>query len=124
MTDYFSLEGKNAVVIGGAGGVGEGIARTLAACGANVSIASGRIEHLMTAKEQIESAVNRIVSVYTVNAEDEESIRTLVDTVARDKGQVDILVNAQRGENEDLPMAVMREIFQENMIGIAMRCEP
>ncbi len=38
MKDIFNLEGKNAIVIGGAGGIGQAIAQGLAFYGANVSL--------------------------------------------------------------------------------------
>ena len=48
--NMFRLDGKNAIVIGGAGGIGEGIAEALAAFGANVSIASRKMEALLAGK--------------------------------------------------------------------------
>ncbi len=46
MTDMFRLDGKVAVVIGGAGGIGELIAAGLAARGARVDIASRNVQKL------------------------------------------------------------------------------
>lgn len=127
MTDFFRLDGKNAIVVGGAGGIGEGIAQALAFYGADVSIASRKLDHLMASKERIEAATGKTVTVYTVDAANEESIKTLVDTVLKDKDHIDILVNAQ-GYNVkyhicDLPMEVMQGMFNVNVIGIAMLCK-
>lgn len=127
MNDFFRLDGKNAVVVGGAGGIGEGIAQALAFYGADVSIASRKMDHLLATQEKIENAIGKKVSVYTVDASDEESIKALVNAVLKDKDHVDILVNAQ-GYNvkyhiQDLPMEVMQGMFNVNVIGIAMLCK-
>ena len=39
----FDLTGKNAVVIGGAGGIGQAVAQGLVEAGANVAIASRKV---------------------------------------------------------------------------------
>ena len=46
LKDLFRMDGKTAVVFGGAGGLGEAIARGLAAFGANVVVASRRMTAL------------------------------------------------------------------------------
>ena len=127
MNDFFRLDGKNAIVVGGAGGIGEAIAQALAFYGADVSIASRKLDHLMATKEKIKAAIGKEVTVYTVDAADEESIKTLVDTVLKDKDHIDILVNAQ-GYNvkhhiTEVPMETMQSMFNVNVIGIAMLCK-
>lgn len=127
MKDLFRLDGKNAIVIGGAGGIGEGIAEALAQYGADVSIASRKLEALLAAKDKIKAATGKEVSVYTVDASKEESIIALVETVLKDKEHMDILVNAQgynvKYDIVDLPEEVMRGMFDVNVIGIAMLCK-
>ena len=51
--DLFSLEGKNALVVGGHGGIGRAIAEAFVMYGADVSIASRNMEKLQEAKEYI-----------------------------------------------------------------------
>ena len=127
MTDFFRLDGRNAIVVGGAGGIGEGIAQALAFYGADVSIASRKMDHLLETQKRIKENVGMEVTVYTVDAASEESIKALYDTVIRDKDHIDILVNAQ-GYNvkyhiTELPMDIMKGMFDVNVIGIAMLCK-
>ena len=86
--NMFSLEGKNAVVIGGAGGLGQAIAQGLAEAGASVVIASRREESLKRAVGEIQSACGKTVTYHTVDASNEESVASLVEKVVAEKKQV------------------------------------
>jgi gluconate 5-dehydrogenase len=82
------------------------------------------MDALLQVKDKIKEAVDKDVTVYTVDASSEESIIALVEAVLQDKGHIDILVNAQ-GYNvkypiTELPEEVMKSMFQVNVIGIAM----
>lgn len=55
MNDIFSLKGKNAVIIGGGGGIGKAIAKGYAFYGAKVAIASRNREGLEKAAAEIEA---------------------------------------------------------------------
>ena len=53
LNKLFSLEGKKAMVIGGAGGIGQAIATGLAAYGADTAIASRNMDKLKAAAAEI-----------------------------------------------------------------------
>lgn len=127
MKDMFRLDGKNAIVIGGHGGIGAGIAEALAAYGADVSIASRNMDKLLEAKANIKEKTGKNISVYTVDASKEGSIIALVDQVIADKKRIDILVNSQ-GYNvkyhiTELPEDIIKGMMDVNVIGIAMLCK-
>jgi 2-deoxy-D-gluconate 3-dehydrogenase len=88
----FELTGKVALVTGGNGGIGAGIARGLLECGAAVVIA-GRNE------EKNESAVAELagigpkVSALALDVTDEAQCRAAVAEVVKRYGRLDILVN-------------------------------
>ena len=123
--ELFSLAGKNAVVVGGAGGLGQAIAQGLAEAGGRG--ASRKEESLRRAVEEIKTACGKDVAWYTVDASDEESVKALVAATVKDMGQVDILVNSQ-GLNkkfpaEDFDMGVFQQMLSVNVAGVMMCCK-
>jgi gluconate 5-dehydrogenase len=127
MSDLFSLDGRNAVVVGGAGGIGQAIAQGLAEAGAQVAIASRSEESLQRAVKEIKESSGLDVRYYTVDASDEESIKSLLDQSVSDFGKIDILVNAQginkKHDAVDFPMDVFRDLFDTNVAGVMMCCK-
>ena len=66
--NLFDLTGRNALVVGGHGGIGRAIAEAFADYGADVSIASRNMEKLLEAKEYIKEKYSLVViSVTTFN---------------------------------------------------------
>ncbi|KZM50340.1 3-oxoacyl-[acyl-carrier-protein] reductase [Labrenzia sp. OB1] len=85
----FSLEGKNALVTGATGGIGEAIARVLHAQGANVSLSGTRAEKL----EALASDLGERAFVTPANLSDREAVGGLLAAAEEKMGSVDILVN-------------------------------
>jgi NAD(P)-dependent dehydrogenase (short-subunit alcohol dehydrogenase family) len=127
MKDIFSLVGKNAVVIGGAGGIGQAIAKGLAFYGANVAIASRKLEGLQKAAQEIKEEVNKEIKIFQVDAGSEESIKALVENVVSDMGRVDILVNSQglnlKHNALEFNMEDWDKVFNINVKGLMMCCK-
>ncbi len=127
MLNMFALDGRNAVVIGGAGGIGQAIAQGLAEAGARVAIASRNAESLQRAVREILASCGLAVGLYVVDAADEESIKALLGNAVAEFGRVDILVNAQgineKFNAEDFPMDVFNRLFDVNVAGVMMACK-
>ncbi|MEP4766723.1 MAG: 3-oxoacyl-[acyl-carrier-protein] reductase [Roseibium sp.] len=85
----FSLEGKNALVTGATGGIGEAIARTLHAQGATVCLSGTRAEKL----ESLASDLGDRAYVTPANLSDRDAVAALLPTAEEKMGTVDILVN-------------------------------
>ena len=85
----FSLEGKNALVTGATGGIGEAIARALHTQGATVSISGTRAEKL----EALAADLGERVQVTPANLSDRAAVDALLPAAEAKMGSVDILVN-------------------------------
>ncbi len=124
MSSKFCLDGKNAVVVGGAGGIGQAIAQGLAEAGAKVAIASRREESLQRAVKELKEACGADVKYYICDATSEADVISLAEKSFADMGKVDILVCSQ-GFNKkfdavDFPMDVWDEMFSVNVKGVMM----
>ena len=85
----FSLEGKNALVTGATGGIGEAIARSLHAQGATVSLSGTRAEKL----EALAADLGERAYVTPANLSDRAAVDALLPAAEEKMGSVDILVN-------------------------------
>ena len=93
MNDLFSLEGKVAILTGGNGGIGKGIARGFAGMGASVVIAARNPEKTMQAVQDIEREFGgRILGIQTDVSQEEQTL-SMAEKVVAEFGRIDILVN-------------------------------
>ncbi|MBL1214191.1 MAG: glucose 1-dehydrogenase [Ignavibacteriae bacterium] len=95
-SDLFNLEGKTAIVTGGANGIGKATALLLAKHGASISIGDYNLEEAeKTAKEIQELGVNAIA--VSCNVLKDEELVNLVDTTVNELGGIHILINNAGG---------------------------
>ena len=104
--DIFDLSGKVAVITGGNGGLGLGMAKALAQAGADICIVARNEEKSAKAAQNIKSSYN--VDVITVKADisKENEIEAAVYTIIEHHNNINILINnagtSIRGAVEDL----------------------
>ncbi len=87
-----NLQGKVAIVTGGGRGIGKAIAYRLAEAGANVVIASRKMENLQTTAEEFASLTGKTIPM-ECHIGRADSIEALVSETEKQLGGVDILVN-------------------------------
>lgn len=106
-TELFSLEGKTALITGGATGLGLHFARTLAGAGAQVVLAARSADRLRSAAEAL---VIRGVSAHTVvmDVTRRASVDAALASVEKNIAPVEILVN-NAGIADTKPFLTMSE---------------
>src|SRR2546422_9883482 len=92
MATDFDLTGKVAIVTGGNGGIGYGIARGLAQAGADIVVAARQPAKNAQAIANLQALGVRALSVPT-DVQDETSVQAVVEASVETFGRVDILVN-------------------------------
>ena len=93
MNNYMTLEGKVAIVTGGASGIGHATATALAECGAAVSINYHRNEAgAESLRKQINSNGGRAIAIQA-DVTNASEIEALVQRTNSELGPIDILVN-------------------------------
>src|SRR5690606_24491947 len=86
------LEGKVAIVTGGAQGIGRAICLRYAKEGAKVVVADLKLEGAQAVADEIHAAGGQAVAV-AVDVRDQSQVQKMVDTAVETFGGVDILVN-------------------------------
>jgi 2-dehydro-3-deoxy-D-gluconate 5-dehydrogenase len=118
MTKPFDLRGRIALITGGNGGIGLGIARGLAEAGANVAIAGRNPEKNAAALATLQADGAR-ASAIQVDVTEEQSVARMIETVIDKFGRLDILVaNAGiniRKQPEDFSLAEWQSIIDSNL---------
>jgi len=88
----FDLSGRVAVVTGGNGGIGLGMARGLAAAGARIVVAGRNVQKSQEAVDRLQQEGAQALAL-PVNVTDEASVGELFEQCAALCGRIDILVN-------------------------------
>jgi len=114
----FDLTGKVAVVTGGNGGIGLGIAMGLAGAGANIVIAARSVEKTAQALEDIR-ALGVEAHGITVDVTQEPAIQRMITNTIDHMGRLDILVNnsgiAVRAQPQELTAAQWDSVVDVNL---------
>jgi NAD(P)-dependent dehydrogenase (short-subunit alcohol dehydrogenase family) len=127
MEDMFRLDGKVALVTGGAGGIGRALALGLSRYGAHVVVSSRNQEALSETARQIQAQTGGEVLAVAADVTDEDSVHDLVGTILSSAGVIDILVNAM-GHNVkrdalEYPMDDWDRLFAVNVKGTMIACK-
>ena len=142
--NFFDLTGKNAMIVGGAGGLGLLVAREFALAGAgvglgklvaqafaengaNVCIASRTESKLAAACEELKELTGKEFKYYVMDAGKEDQVEAVAKAANADYGHIDILVNSQ-GVNKkfpalEFPMETFDMVMHDDVASILMTCK-
>ena len=114
----FDLSGRVAVVTGGNGGIGLGMAKGLARAGARIVIAARNEEKSAAAVRELKSLGSDAFAL-AVDVTDEAAVQAMTDETARRCGRLDILVNNAginiRKPAHEMPLADWKQVIDTNL---------
>jgi 2-deoxy-D-gluconate 3-dehydrogenase len=114
----FDLQGKVAIVTGGNGGIGLGMARGLAKAGARVVVAARNIDKSNAAVRELQAFGTAALAI-TVDVTREDSVGAMVSETVAQCGRIDILVNNAginiRKPAQDLSLDEWRQVLDTNL---------
>jgi 3-oxoacyl-[acyl-carrier protein] reductase len=117
----FSLEGKTTIITGGGTGIGKCMAIEFARAGADVGIASRKLEHLEPVAKEIEKLGKRTFAM-AVDVRQEDQVQALVARAVKDFGRLDVMVNnagaSFRAKPEDISINGWNTVVQINLNGV------
>lgn len=128
MGSIFRLDGKNALVVGGGGGIGAAIAQGLAENGAKVAICGRSLDKLEATAQKVKQEVGVDIVCLQADVSDEASVEKMSEQFSADMGgSCDILVNSQ-GLNKKFPafehpMDEWQKMYDVNVKSIMLTCK-
>lgn len=124
--DLFDLTGKTALVTGASRGIGESVARTLAAYGAHVIVSSRKLEACEAVAESIR-AEGGSAEAYACHIGEMDQIEDIWAHIAKAHGKLDILVNNAAanpyfGPVEETDLGAFQKTVDVNIRGYFFMC--
>src|SRR4030065_266433 len=117
---FCSMEGRVAIVTGGARGIGRAIVERLAHLGANVVVADMLLDLAEKSAQEISQASHTKIIPMHVNVTEYKSAGELIDRTLTEFGKVDILVN-NAGITRDTLILRMDESDWDAVIAVNLK---
>lgn len=126
----FNIEGKTAVVTGGAGVLCSTMCRALAGCGVQVAVLDVNQDNAQALALELRQNGQSAMAV-ACDVLDRNSVEKAAQVVLQQFGQVDILINGAGGNRPaattseeqpffDLPAQAIRWVFDLNLVGVIL----
>ncbi|HXQ10482.1 MAG TPA: SDR family oxidoreductase [Caulobacteraceae bacterium] len=116
MDELFDLTGKVALITGGSRGLGLQMVRAFAERGADVIIASRKLDACEVAADEVR-ALGRRAMAFSANASSWSEMDRLAEAAYAEFGRVDILVN-NAGMSPAMPSHEMTEAWFDKIVGL------
>ena len=126
MPGPFDLTGRVALITGGNGGIGLGMARGLAKAGADIAIAARNRDKMAAAVAEL-TALGVRCAALEIDVADTEACRAMVETTQTRLGRLDVLINnagvARGGRSETIKLEDWNLVLQTNLTAALVACQ-
>ncbi len=131
LTRLFGLEGRVAVVTGGAGRIGRALCEALCQAGAAVGVLDTDLPAAQALADKLQSMPGARAVALSADATDEDQLAGAVDRISTELGAPSILVNCIQfrgggfysSKPEDYPAASWRKSVDVNLTGVQLACQ-
>jgi NAD(P)-dependent dehydrogenase (short-subunit alcohol dehydrogenase family) len=120
MSASISLKGKVALVTGGGRGIGKAITKKLAEAGANVAIASRKMENLKATADELAGLPGKVLPL-ECHVGRSDQLEALVANIEKQLGTIDILVNNSATNIGQGPALEVTDDMLDKMIEINIK---
>ena len=122
----FRLDGKTAIITGGAGGLGRSMVKQYAEAGANVVVASRNLENCQKIVDEVKADGGNALAV-SVDITVPEQVDSMIEQTVKEYGALDAIVNnaGRWGKGhaaEDTPLDEWNDIIEQNLTGCFICC--
>jgi 3-oxoacyl-[acyl-carrier protein] reductase len=125
-TSPFSVENKVTIVTGGGVGIGRSIALEFARAGADVVVASRKMENLEPVTAEIKKLGRRSFAV-AMDVRQEDAVKELVERTVKEMGRLDVMINnagaSFRAKPEDISPNGWNSVVSINLTGVFFGCK-
>lgn len=120
MGSPFRLDGKVAIITGGGRGIGKAITRAYVEAGANVAIASRKLENLQKTADEFKGLGGKVLPV-ACHVGKAEDIQNMVAKVESELGPADIIVNNSATNIGQGPALAVTDDMLDKMIEVNVK---
>ncbi|HSW58298.1 MAG TPA: glucose 1-dehydrogenase [Dehalococcoidales bacterium] len=116
----FSLEGKVALIVGGAGDLGHAIVTRFAQAGATIILTSRKIDNLQKVVSEVNANGGK-AAAFTSHLGKSEEVKKMMDQVKTQYGTVDIVVNSAGANPQMVPLDELEEWAWDTVMNVNLK---
>jgi NAD(P)-dependent dehydrogenase (short-subunit alcohol dehydrogenase family) len=124
--ELFKLDGKVALITGGARGLGFDMALALAEAGSDIVITSRQLLKGSDSAKEINRQTGRKVLAFELDVRNEEQVKSVIENVISEFNRIDILINnagnvtstPDNAPFEKRPLKLWQEVIDINLTGV------